>query len=96
MLNLKSTISGPAALDLTRDNALMKEKFTAFVTACIDADSIMTEVANLEFTLGNSIKTLAQLGIDIDQSLKSSTSVWKAWLINPIVLRPASRETLKV
>jgi len=97
-LNLKSTTSSAATLDLTRDNAVLKEKFTALVASYNDADSIMTEVANPNSTLetygatlvgdstvrslrqqmramvsgisstpGESIKSLAQMGINIDQ-----------------------------
>lgn len=45
-LNLKSTTSSAATLDLTRDTTALKEKFTALVTAYNDADNILTEVSN--------------------------------------------------
>ncbi len=97
-LNLKATTSSAAVLDLTRDNALLKEKFTALVTAYNDADNILTEVSNpksvletygatlvgdstvrslrqqlrsmvsgLSSTPGENIKSLAQMGVSVDQ-----------------------------
>jgi flagellar hook-associated protein 2 len=97
-LNLKTTTSGTAAVDLTRDNAALKEKFTALVTAYNDADNILTEVSNPKSTLdtygatlvgdstvrslrqqlramvsgisstpGDNIKSLAQMGVNVDQ-----------------------------
>ena len=99
-LNLKSTtaLTGAATVDLTRDNSVLKDKFTALVTAYNDADNILTEVANPKSTLdtygatlvgdstvrslhqqlrsmvsglsstpGDSIKSLSQMGVSIDQ-----------------------------
>ncbi len=97
-LNLKSTTSSAASLELTRDNAILKEKFTALVTAYNDADNILKEVSDpkssletygatlvgdstvrslrqqlrsmvsgISSTPGESVKSLAQMGIDIDQ-----------------------------
>ena len=97
-LNLKSTTSTAASLDLTRDNSLLKEKFTALVTAYNDADNILNEVSNPKSTLdtygatlvgdsavrslrqqlramvsglsstpGDNIKSLAQMGVNVDQ-----------------------------
>lgn len=45
-LNLKSTTSTAATLDLTRDTTALKEKFTALVTAYNDADNILKEVSD--------------------------------------------------
>jgi flagellar hook-associated protein 2 len=97
-LNLKSTTSTAATLDLTRDTSALKEKFTALVTAYNDADNILTEVSNpksvletygatlvgdstvrslrqqlrsmvsgLSSTPGENIKSLAQMGVTVDQ-----------------------------
>jgi flagellar hook-associated protein 2 len=97
-LNLKSTTTSAASVDLTRDNAVLKEKFTALMTAYNDADNILTEVSNPKSTLdtygatlvgdstvrslrqqlramvsgisstpGDNIKSLAQMGVNIDQ-----------------------------
>ena len=97
-LDLKSTTSSAATLDLTRDTAVLKEKFTALVTAYNDADNILTEVSNpksvletygatlvgdstvrslrqqlrsmvsgLSSTPGENIKSLAQMGVNVDQ-----------------------------
>lgn len=97
-LDLKTTTSSAATLDLTRDTTALKEKFTALVTAYNDADNILTEVSNpksvletygatlvgdsavrslrqqlrsmvsgLSSTPGENIKSLAQMGINVDQ-----------------------------
>jgi flagellar hook-associated protein 2 len=97
-LDLKSTTGSAATLDLTRDTAVLKEKFTALVTAYNDADNILTEVSNpksvletygatlvgdstvrslrqqlrsmvsgLSSTPGENIKSLAQMGVNVDQ-----------------------------
>ncbi|MEN9669938.1 MAG: Flagellar hook-associated protein 2 [Pseudomonadota bacterium] len=97
-LNLKATTNGIASVDLTRDNAALKEKFAALVTAYNDADNILTEVSNPKSTLdtygatlvgdstvrslrqqlramvsgisstpGDNIKSLAQMGLNVDQ-----------------------------
>ena len=97
-LNLKATTSSAASVDLIRDNTVLKDKFTALVTAYNDADNILTEVSNPKSTLdtygatlvgdstvrslrqqlramvsgssstpGDNIKSLAQMGLNIDQ-----------------------------
>jgi flagellar hook-associated protein 2 len=45
-LDLKTTTSSAASLDLTRDTTALKEKFTALVTAYNDADNILKEVSD--------------------------------------------------
>lgn len=50
-LNLKSTTTSSASLDVTRDNAVLKEKLAALVTAYNDADNILNEVSNPKSTL---------------------------------------------
>jgi flagellar hook-associated protein 2 len=97
-LNLKATTSSVAAVDLTRDNTILKDKFTALVTAYNDADNILTEVSNPKSTLdtygatlvgdstvrslrqqlrsmisglsstpGDNVKSMAQMGVNVDQ-----------------------------
>jgi flagellar hook-associated protein 2 len=97
-LNLKATTSSAASVDLTRDNTILKDKFTALVTAYNDADNILTEVSNPKSTLdtygatlvgdstvrslrqqlrsmisglsstpGDNVKSMAQMGVNVDQ-----------------------------
>ncbi len=97
-LNLKATTTSAAALDLSRDNAVLKDKFTALITAYNDADNILKEVSDpkssletygatlvgdstvrslrqqlrsmvsgISSTPGDNVKSLAQMGIEVDQ-----------------------------
>jgi flagellar hook-associated protein 2 len=97
-LNLKATTSSAASVDLTRDNTILKDKFTALVTAYNDADNILAEVSNPKSTLdtygatlvgdstvrslrqqlrsmisglsstpGDNVKSMAQMGVNVDQ-----------------------------
>jgi flagellar hook-associated protein 2 len=97
-LNLKATTTSVAAVDLTRDNTILKDKFTALVTAYNDADNILAEVSNPKSTLdtygatlvgdstvrslrqqlrsmisglsstpGDNVKSMAQMGVNVDQ-----------------------------
>jgi flagellar hook-associated protein 2 len=50
-LNLKAVTNSPATVDLTRDNSLLKDKFTALVTAYNDADNILKEVSDPKSSL---------------------------------------------
>jgi flagellar hook-associated protein 2 len=97
-LNLRATTSSAASVDLTRDNTILKDKFTALVTAYNDADNILAEVSNPKSTLdtygatlvgdstvrslrqqlrsmisglsstpGDNVKSMAQMGVNVDQ-----------------------------
>jgi flagellar hook-associated protein 2 len=57
-VNLKSTTTTAASLDLTRDTTAIKDKINAFVTAYNDANSIFKEVSDPKSTLATYGATL--------------------------------------
>jgi len=68
-LNLKTTTSSAASVDLTRDTSTIKTKIKALVTAYNDAVTIFTEVSDPKSTLETYGKTL--LGDSTTRSLKA-------------------------
>lgn len=68
-INLKSTTSAPASVDLTRDTSAIKTKIQALVTAYNDAITIFHDVSDPKSTLDTYGKTL--LGDSTARSLKA-------------------------
>ena len=77
-VNLKSTTTTAASLDLTRDTTAIKDKINAFVTAYNDANTIFKEVSDPKSTLATYGATLVG-----DSTVRSIKAQLRSMVMGP-------------